>query len=211
MDGLLLDTENIVNQCLNETAEHFGIPDMGETFLALIGFRDKESDAILRSGLAGRVDLKVFCAESDQRIRQRVAAGLPVKSGVVPLLEALYELQIPCAVASSTRTEYVDKHLADAGVRQFFATITGGDQVLKGKPHPDIYHKAAASIEVSAENCVAFEDSEPGTLAALASGASVVQVPDLIAPSEELIKRGHLIAPDIWTGALQIGLIQKVG
>ena len=58
---------------------------------------------------------------------------------------------------------------------------------------------------------MAFEDSETGTLAALASGASVVQVPDLVAPSDALIKRGHMIASGVWAGALQIGLIRKSG
>ena len=209
MDGLLLDTENIVNQCLKETAGQFGLFDMDDTFLELIGFRSKESDAMLLRGLDGRVDLAVFSAESDKRIRDRIAQGLPVKVGVVALLEELHKQQLPCAVASSTSTELVDKHLSEAGIRHFFASTTGGDQVSKGKPHPDIYHKAAASIGVSADKCVAFEDSETGTLAALASGASVVQVPDLVAPSDALIKRGHLIASDVWAGAQQIGLIQQ--
>lgn len=209
MDGLLLDTERLVNQCFKDTAKHFGIYDMDDTFLGLIGFRDTDSDAMLLRGLADRVELKIFCAEADRRIRHGIAQGVPVKAGVVSLLEVLREQQVPCAVASSTRTEFVDKHLTEARIRHFFTTITGGDQVANGKPYPDIYHKAAASIEVAAENCVAFEDSEPGTLAALASGAVVVQVPDLIAPSDALLAHGHLVATDIWSGALQVGLIQE--
>jgi len=209
MDGLLLDTESIVNQCLREAAKRFGIFDMDDTFLSLIGFRGKDSDAILLDGLAGRVELSVFCAESDKRIRHRIQQGLPVKAGVVSLLEALREQQLPCVVASSTCSEFVDKHLTEAGIRHYFQTITGGDQVVMGKPHPEIYHKAAESINVSAADCAAFEDSEPGTLAALASGATVVQIPDLIAPSDELIRHGHLIAADIWDGALQIGLVRE--
>jgi len=208
MDGLLLDTENIVNQCLKQTALHFGITDMDDTFLAMIGFRGDDSDAMLERGLDGRVDLKTFCIQADKLVEERFLTAIPVKPGVIRLLESLKLLGLPCAVASSTLTDKVELHLQQAGIRDFFSTITGGDQVVQGKPWPDIYHKAAASIHVSAGDCIAFEDSEPGTLAALAAGATVVQVPDLIAPSAPLKQRGHIIAEDIWHGAVRAGLVR---
>lgn len=209
MDGLLLDTEQIVNQCLKDAARQFGIYDMDDTFLALIGLRGQDSNEMLRTGLADRIELKAFCVEADARIQARVEQGIPVKPGVVALLEQLHERRLPCVVASSTQTDRVDKHLLESGIRHFFATITGGDQVARGKPHPDIYHKAAESVGLCASDCVAFEDSEPGTLAAIAAKATVVQVPDLVSPSTELVKHGHVIANDIWSGAVKVGLLPE--
>ena len=68
----------------------------------------------------------------------------------------------------------------------------------------------AALLGVNAVDCVAFEDSETGTRAALASGARTIQVPDLIPPSDDLAKLGHVIAPSLLEGALEIGLITSL-
>lgn len=206
MDGLLLDTERLVNESLVKTAEQFGMSDLESTFLEMIGFRGAESESILRNGLAGRVGLEDFCIAAEREIASCMQTGVPLKTGVVKLLEALQQQQLPCAVASSTDTDRIEAHLADAGIRSFFSAIVGGDQVAEGKPDPEIYLKAAAAVGIAPSRCVAFEDSEPGTLAALAAGATVVQIPDLVQPSATLRANGHIIADDIWIGALQVGL-----
>jgi beta-phosphoglucomutase-like phosphatase (HAD superfamily) len=90
---------------------------------------------------------------------------------------------------------------------EFFEHIVGGDQVVKGKPEPEIYFKAAAMLDRQANECIVFEDSDPGVLAAIRSGAQTVQIPDLKAPSPETTKLGHIIAPTLLDGAKAVGLI----
>jgi len=85
----------------------------------------------------------------------------------------------PCAVATSTHTTKAEYKLAAANLRGFFRVVIGGDQVVQGKPAPDIYLRAAAALGVPATECGVFEDSEPGVRAAHAAGARVVWVPDL--------------------------------
>ena len=79
--------------------------------------------------------------------------------------------------------------------------------VINGKPDPEIYHKAAAELGRNAADCIVFEDSDPGVLAGVRSGAKVVQVPDIKVPSTETIALGHIIAPDLLSGARLVGLI----
>ena len=62
-------------------------------------------------------------------------------------------------------------------------------------------------IGLTARDCVAFEDSDPGASAAISSGAKTVQVPDINQPSAEMRQMGHLIAPNLLDGARKIGLI----
>jgi len=83
----------------------------------------------------------------------------------------------------------------------------GGEQVENGKPDPEIYLKAAALAGYEPGDCAAFEDSDPGTLAAVRSGALTVQVPDLRPPSAQTLALGHVVADDLYAGALRIGLI----
>ena len=87
------------------------------------------------------------------------------------------------------------------------STVFGGEQVEHDKPDPEIYCKAAALANHVSHNCEAFEDSDAGTLAAVRSGALTVQVPDLIAPLPQTVALGHLVAKDLYAGALRIGLI----
>ena len=207
MDGLLLDTERIVVGCLQDTAEHYGYDDLHATFMDMVGRRMQDSQKVLQAGLAGRMDALEFHNAAAERVRQQLKNSVPVKTTVVELLENLQAANIPCAVASSTRSKDVEHHLRNSGLRDYFTSITGGDQVEHGKPNPEIYLKAAASLQVDAADCVVFEDSEPGTLAGLASGATVVQVPDIRQPSEELKARGHIIATTVLEGALKAGLL----
>jgi len=207
MDGLLLDTERLVNDSLLQSAAHFKLDDMQQTFLDMIGLRGADSQNVLKKGLADRVALHEFIAHAEAKIASRLKNDIPVKNGVVRLLNTLQENGIPCAVASSPRTELVDEQLSRCGIRRFFQTITGGDQVINGKPDPEIYLKAATSIGVNARRCIAFEDSGPGTRAAIAAGTTVVQVPDMLEADAEMRANGHVIAQDIWQGAELAGLV----
>ncbi len=207
MDGLLLDTERLVVECFRQATVDFDLPDMDDVVFRLIGLRADAGEVILRKALDGRVDYPEFYEGWYAHIRNRMAQGIPLKDGVPVLLELLQDQGQPCAVATSTHTAKAREHLEIAGILPYFQTVTGGEQVKHGKPAPDIYHAAAASLGVQASDCAAFEDSDPGASAAFASGARTVQVPDINAPAPEMRKLGHTIAPDILQGARMIGLI----
>lgn len=210
MDGLLLDTERIINDCLQQTAADFELPDMDAVFLRMIGLRFTESQAVLREGLRDRVAFDDFFEPALARVKARLALPIPVKQTVVPLLELLSDQGIPCAVASSTRSELVTTQLTGAGLAGYFESMIGGDQVTKAKPDPEIYLKSAQAMGVEATECVAFEDSAHGTEAALASGATTVQVPDMITAYTGPGSDQLTVAETVWDGAAAVSLITSV-
>ena len=209
MDGLLLDTELVINGCLRDTAKRYSLTDLEPVFLDMIGLRIEKSREVLNQGLAGRVDLDEFHDHASALARERLSGPVPVpvKTDVERLLSHLQDMNIPCAVASSTRTELVIEQLTGSGLAQYFKTFTGGDQVINPKPDPEIYIKAASTLNVDIGDCVAFEDSPHGTLAALSSGATTVQVPDMVAPDKEFRSRGQVVSETVWQGAMAVGLI----
>jgi HAD superfamily hydrolase (TIGR01509 family) len=186
MDGLLLDSERACVLAFNKTVQSFGLPPMPEVARACIGLRSDGVRETVSAALVGRVEYGVFYTAWGQRISTAFAQGIPVKRGALALLKALKAQGTPCAVATSTRSASAEAHLENAGLRGYFNAVIGGDQVHNGKPAPDIYLKAAKALGVNAADCVAFEDSDPGTWAAIASGATVVQVPDINPPSAAL-------------------------
>lgn len=210
MDGLLLDTERQYQAAFRVVMSGFDINDaefVDRTFASLIGLRLADSLPILEEALGPNVDLDEFNRSWDERIAMKREEDIPVKSGVVALLEQLKSQGTPAVVATSTGTEKAKHHLAKAGIGHFFENVIGGDLVANGKPAPDIYLKAAASIGAAITRCAAFEDSNTGIQAAFHSGARAVQVPDIADPAPEIRALGHHIAPDILAGARFICLI----
>ena len=118
---------------------------------------------------------------------------VPLKGGCAELLDFLKTSDIKRAVATSTHTKLAEHKLRLAGIRDAFAFVMGGDRVQRSKPDPEIYRRSAEQLGVPAERCLALEDSENGVRAAVAAGLRVVQVPDLKAPSFELLSLGHTV------------------
>jgi len=211
MDGLLLDTERLALDSFGQTARALGVPDIAVLGHDLIGLRADATAARIGQALDGRLAFATFGAGWDQRFDAALERGIPLKDGVIELLDQLARTGLPCAIATSTHAARAHKHLKIAGIAGYFQTVTGGDQVANGKPAPDIYHAAAASLGLTAPDCIAFEDSDPGATAAIASGARTVQIPDIKPPSPEMTAKGHIIAASLLQGARRAGLIAATG
>ena len=78
--------------------------------------------------------------------------------------------------------------MKNAGLIDFFESLTTGDMVSHSKPEPEIYLKAAESIGAEASSCIAVEDSPNGVKSAYAAGMKVIMVPDKIQPDGDLKK-----------------------
>jgi HAD superfamily hydrolase (TIGR01509 family) len=209
MDGLLLDTESICLATFVETRRQYGLPDQPEVFIRCIGLRGAEPARLVADSLPNAVSFELFSADWGARIKQRLDQDIPLKPGALTLLQLLFRQGRRVGVATSTQTETARNHLKKTGLLPYIQHVVGGDQVPRSKPDPAIYHLAARHLGVGAEDCVAFEDSDNGTRAAVASGATTVQVPDLVPPGDEVRALGHLVATNLLEGAVATGLIQR--
>jgi beta-phosphoglucomutase-like phosphatase (HAD superfamily) len=90
------------------------------------------------------------------------------------------------AVATSTVRRIAEQHLRRAGFFDHFGAVCTREDVARGKPHPDLFLKAARDLGVGAERCLVLEDSYHGIRAAHAAGAMPVMVPDLLPATDEL-------------------------
>ena len=96
--------------------------------------------------------------------------GLPL------FLAQLKEKNIPAGLATMGDQNNLDMTLKQLNIETYFHSTTGGDQVEKGKPHPEIFLRAAEKIGVDPQDCLAFEDTQSGIKAAQAAGMQVVGV-----------------------------------
>ena len=139
-----------------------------------------------------------YCEERRRNFREKYSHGrLPLKPGVIELLESLKQKGFLTGIASSTRTETVREEIRDAGLLKYFDVIVGGDQVERSKPAPDIFLKAAENLGAQPGKCCVIEDSYNGILAASAAGMFPVMVPDLLPPNDEMRGKAGLIADSL--------------
>jgi len=123
---------------------------------------------------------------------------IPLKDGAEELLRYISSIEIPIAVATSTAIDRAQKKLKSSGILDYFDFIIGGDQVTRSKPDPEIYLKAASELSSEPSKCLALEDSANGVKAAVAAGMTVVQIPDLVQPGEELLSLGHIVLRSLY-------------
>jgi HAD superfamily hydrolase (TIGR01509 family) len=111
--------------------------------------------------------------------------------GVTELLGSLVAAGVPRGVASSASSRWVQRALDEIGLSPLFDAIVTGDQVRRGKPHPDVYLEAARRLGVAPASCVAIEDSGPGIASARAAGMRTIVIP------HALTRRHDLAAADL--------------
>ena len=143
VDGTLLDTERIYMQAWKDAAAELGYVMPDSVLQKTRAVNAKDAAKIFEAEIGGG-----FSYEKTRPIRVRIAEEIieresPIlKPGVLALLEYLKEKGIRLAVASSTNTKTTREHLASSEIANWFEVIVGGDMIVNGKPHPDIFLKA---------------------------------------------------------------------
>jgi len=194
MDGLLIDSERLSLQSFLATCSDNGLADQTPLFLSIVGSNEAALMAILDDAIGQQVDLPAFRADWAQRYHALIADGqVLLKPGVEELLEWLAAEGIRMAVATSSATPIAALKLTRTGIIKRFDYIVGGDMVRHSKPHPEIFLTAAARIQADISRTLVFEDSSNGVKAGVAAGCTVLQIPDLVPPTPELLSLGHRV------------------
>jgi HAD superfamily hydrolase (TIGR01509 family) len=198
MDGLMLDTESLGARTWADAASMTGVEFDLALLPAMIGRNYRDCRAFLRQHYGDAYPVEELTASCLAAFDAIVAQdGIALKTGVVELLDWLETENIPRAVATSTRRDRAKAQLMQQGLYERFATLVGGDEIVHGKPAPDIFIEAAARLQVPVGQCVVLEDSEPGVRAAIAAGIASIMVPDLHPPSAALLATDTLVLPTL--------------
>jgi HAD superfamily hydrolase (TIGR01509 family) len=194
MDGTLLDSERIAQRTFDETCRAFALEPHPDVYRRCIGTRGGETQAVLRELYGPAFPLeRFFTAWSIAYKEHAIDRAVPIKDGVLALLDACDEARIPMAVATSTRRSTAMSKLAKVDLLDRFRFVLCGDEVEHGKPHPQIYLEAALRLDIGPAQAWAIEDSDVGVRAAHAAGMVVFQIPDLHEPEADVRAFGHRI------------------
>jgi HAD superfamily hydrolase (TIGR01509 family) len=133
----------------------------------------------LEQQLGRPIDHETVNRERRERFHTMVSDEQPMP-GVEALIREAKSEGMALGVASSADREWVHGHLRNHGLFDVFDVIRTVDDVLRGKPAPDLYQAVLDALNVPGHEAVALEDSPNGLHAAKAAGMYAAAVPNSV-------------------------------
>ncbi len=187
MDGTLFDTECIYANAWRQAGRELNFAPIEQAIAACTGRNAKDTRRYFEDNFADLITYDEFIVVRDRYYNQAIEErGIPLKEGVVDLLEYLRSCGIAIALATATRRERTDYNLTITGLRHYFDVLVTGDMVEQGKPHPETFLTAAERLGVPFSECMGVEDSFNGVRAIRAAQMFTVMVPDIVQPTPEI-------------------------
>jgi HAD superfamily hydrolase (TIGR01509 family) len=171
-DGVLVDSEPLANRVLHDSLRRLGLDiSLEHSTSTFTGLSMKSCVALVENMLGAPVP-DDFVPELRRRTTLAFRDQLRPVEGVDSLLG---RLEVPFCVASSSTRRRIHASLEATGLRRWFhaGTIFSADDVPRGKPAPDLFLHAAATLGFRPAQCTVVEDSVPGVTAAKAAGMRV--------------------------------------
>lgn len=184
MDGVIIDSEPLHSRLETQIFDELGITVSPDEHQSYLGTNSTQmfTEIKERHHLPQSVPALV---ENERRrfLELLTTQGVPLISGIHPLLHRLAAAGFKLALASSAPHEQIDAVMKIGALAPFFPVRVSGDDVPMSKPHPEIFLRAAAALRARPEHCWVIEDSEAGVLAAERAGMrSIALLPAASAP-----------------------------
>ena len=212
MDGVMTDSEHMINEAAIAGLREYGIEPETVDFLPFVGMGE---DRYI-GGVARKYGL-TYVPEMKARVYEiyfdLISGRLTAFPGVHDLLEQLKARQVLLAVASCADRIKIEANLEAIAVElAWFHAILAGDEVQNMKPAPDIYLAAAEKLGVAPKSCCVIEDSINGIRAAKTAGMRCVAVAQSFAASELQAASPDCIRPGVSSISLaDLGLPDVIG
>lgn len=178
MDGLLIDSEPLWYEAAVEVFSPLGITLSPESYASSIGLRTKEFVAWWLNQY--RVDPSQS-ATVEKQINDVVIEKISIKGeameGVYHVLELLKSKGFSIGLATSSPTRLIDVVVDKLNIRDYFSAFASAEHLIYGKPHPQVYIDCAIALNCNPTDCICFEDSFHGMIAAKAARMKCIVIP----------------------------------
>ncbi len=180
MDGTLIDSEPFWLLSESRLAADYGTVWTEAHGHELIGKSLYDSSAIIKERLSIKdLSIQEVIDRLTDDVVSHLKSQLPWRPGALELLMAIKQAGIPTALVTMSMRRMAFA-VADQIPFQAFDVVVAGDDVMRGKPDPEPYLKAAELLGVDPKHCIAFEDSRTGLASAEAAGCVAVGIPNIV-------------------------------
>lgn len=195
MDGTIIDNMPYHLQAFRVFNERHGVAMGDEEFLKKTS--GKTNEDIMRLLFGRDISAEAIAALADEKeslYRELYRAHVRLSRGLDGLFAQLRARGVPMCIGSSAPDENIDLVLDGLNLRGHFKAVINSSQVKNGKPHPEVFLKAAAAMGLSPSQCVVVEDAVIGVEAAHRAGMKVIAIAQIM--SREALAEADLVIND---------------
>ncbi|MDX6409973.1 MAG: hypothetical protein QOE13_3044 [Gaiellaceae bacterium] len=204
LDGVIVDSEQVWDDVRERLAHERGGRWSEQAQADMMGMSSTEWSRYMHETVGLPEPPEEINREVVSRMLDRYSERLPLIEGAVEAVKRL-AAHWPLAVASSSNRELIDRVLQVSGLVSYFRTTVSSEEVVRGKPAPDVYLEAARRLDVQPARAVAIEDSANGIRSAHAAGMHVVAIPnrafpppdDALALADVVLESIEALDPDV--------------
>ena len=178
-DGTLVDTEEIHTQALKEVFEE-------ETGIAIdkkeieeragMTYANKTKEILAERNISG-FDPEKIGDMGYENYKKTFVDKIELSKGVLKAIKNL-KGKFKLGIATPNERIVIDKTLEKFGIKKFFDVIVSIEDVSRPKPDPECYIVAAKKLGLKPENCLVFEDTPTGFIAAKSAGTKCIVLPN---------------------------------
>jgi HAD superfamily hydrolase (TIGR01509 family) len=173
-DGTLADSMPLHFIAWQKIAQKYGFQFPKDKFYSMGGVPSHQIVEILAHEQGLVLHAETISAEKEKLYLQQLPQILPIEP-VVAIARA-NRGKIPLAVATGGNHFIMQKVLGHLGMLDWFQAIVTSEDVVHGKPAPDVFLEAARRVGVPPESCRAYEDTDLGLQAIRSAGMEPVDV-----------------------------------
>jgi beta-phosphoglucomutase len=197
MDGVLIDSGAHHRQAWRELLAELGTePTHPEYWRLTIGRPSEEAIPLLLGRRVSGAEARRLARRKRDLYQERAQAGMEPVAGVREFLESLARHDVPRAVGTSASRWDAERLLDDLGLLRYFDVIVTSDDVMLGKPDPEVWVQAARRLRIAPAHCLVFEDALVGVQAAREAGMRIVGVTTAHTEAELLAAGAERTIPD---------------
>jgi HAD superfamily hydrolase (TIGR01509 family) len=176
-DGVIIDSSAQHKKSWERIAQEENLPIFEGHFEKGFGMRNEQVIPHVLNWTNDRAEILRISLKKEEMYRTLLdEEGSSTLPGVVDFLFMLREAGIPCAIAFSGHRENIEMALDMLEIKHYFESIVASDDVINGKPDPQVFLLAAERLAIAPIECIMFEDAPVGIAAARAGGMKVVAV-----------------------------------
>ena len=180
MDGLLVDSEPYWKIAEKICFGKLGLDLNDELLRQVMGFRLSEVvEHWYNYQPWGEKNFEAVEGDVLVTVKQLIIENANALPGVIQTLELCKNNGYKIALASSSAMSLINVVVDKLNIRHYFDLLVSAEFEPYGKPHPSVFLTAAQKLNVLPTECLVFEDSVNGMIAAKAARMKCIVVPEL--------------------------------
>ncbi len=193
-DGVAVDTESLHELKEREFSKRHNYKHTLAVKRAIMGRRDQDVVKFLKEKFRLNQSIKELVDERWAIYDKFFFKKVNLMPGFLDSVKLFKRLGFVLAIATSSKPKYVEYAFKKFKLKKYFNLVVYSDQVVHGKPRPDIFYLAAKKLKLKPSNCIVLEDSINGVVAAKSAGMKCIAVIDTrYSNKKDFVKEADLV------------------